>query len=344
MEIPQQLRSALDAELASVPSKKIALAVAGLSGRYRIGTSCIGRGYLQSREDIIAYMAYRLPATYAATHAALEQVRDRLPDWKPQSLLDVGAGPGTAMWAAATIWPELKRITLLEREEDMIAAGKRLAAYSPLAPVREANWLRADVAGAWETSPCDLVIMSYVLGELPQDRVAPLLHRLWEATGGTLVIIEPGTVAGFHRIKQAREQMLEEGAKSIAPCPHDGACPMTDNDWCHFAQRVQRSRMHRQAKAAELSYEDEKFSFLALSRTPGAAIEGRVIRHPQVRPGHIRLEVCTPGGVTTSVLTRKNREMYRIARDLRWGSVVPPGAMSERSPNGSEPGGCPTGG
>jgi len=344
MEIPQQLRSALDAELSSVPPKKLASSVADLSGRYRTGTPYRGGWYFQSREDIAAYTAYRLPATYAATHAALEQVRERLSDWKPQSLLDVGAGPGTAMWAATAIWPDLKRITLLEREDGMIAAGKRLATYSPLAPVREANWLRADVAGAWGTFPCDLVIMSYVLGELPQDRVAPLLHKLWEATGGTLVIIEPGTVAGFHRIKQAREQMLEEGAKSIAPCPHDAACPMMDNDWCHFAQRVERSRTHRRAKAAELSYEDEKFSFLAVSRTPGAAIEGRVIRHPQVRPGHIRLEVCTPGGVTTSVLTRKNRETYRMARDLRWGSVVPPGAMSERSPNGSEQGGCPTGG
>ena len=329
MEIPQQLRSALDAELSSLPPKKIASAVANLSGRYRTGASRGGRGYLQSPEDIVAYAAFRLPATFAAVHAALEQVRDRLLDWKPRTLLDVGAGPGTAMWATTTLWPALNGITLLERDEGMAALGKRLATCSPLAPVREAGWLSVDITGAWVVPPHDLVVMSYVLGELSQATGLTLLHKLWAVTAGTLVIIEPGTVAGFLRIKQAREELLAAGARTIAPCPHDRLCPMGTGDWCHFAQRVERSRLHRYVKAGELSYEDEKFSFVALSRIPGTTINGRVIRHPQVRPGHIRLEVCAPEGLITTIATRKHREVFRRARDLRWGSVVEPGDRKE---------------
>jgi Mitochondrial small ribosomal subunit Rsm22 len=40
--------------------------------------------------------------------------------------------------------------------------------------------------------------------------------------------------------------------------------------------RVARSRLHRRAKAAELSWEDEKFSYLGVSRrrSPAAASSG----------------------------------------------------------------------
>ncbi len=319
------MQTAVDGELASLNTKKLAVSAAELSKRYRAGSFSNGETFLRSPEDIAAYAAFRLPATFAAVVSALRQVQDRLPDWSPQTVADVGAGPGTAMWAAAAVWPgELKRITLLEREEGMIALGRRLAQYSPLKPVQDAKWHKVDIAASWEMSPHDLVIASYVLGELPQDVRMAFIRKLWEATSGTLVIIEPGTPAGYSRIRQARDLLLAEGgARTIAPCPHDGPCPMADRDWCHFAQRIARSRLHRQVKAGELSYEDEKFSFVSMSRSSGAVIQGRVVRHPQVRPGHIRLELCTPDGLTSAVVTRKNRELYRKTRDLRWGSAVP---------------------
>jgi ribosomal protein RSM22 (predicted rRNA methylase) len=35
----------------------------------------------------------------------------------------------------------------------------------------------------------------------------------------------------------------------VAPCPHDGACPMQGTgSWCHFVQRFQRSSMQRFTK------------------------------------------------------------------------------------------------
>ena len=41
-------------------------------------------------------------------------------------------------------------------------------------------------------------------------------------------------------------------------------------DWCHFTQRLPRSRAHKQIKGAELPFEDEKFSYVALTRAPAA--------------------------------------------------------------------------
>lgn len=97
---------------------------------------------------------------------------------------------------------------------------------------------------------------------------------------------------------------------------------MAGNDWCHFAQRITRTRQQRQVKQATLSYEDEKFSYIAASQTPGSPIQGRVVRHPLIRPGHIHLQLCTPEGLKNSIVTRKDKEAFREARDIAWGDAL----------------------
>lgn len=324
MELPSDLQTAIATELGSVSAKGLAKAVSELSQRYRTGNGQPAGGrFLHTEADIAAYAAFRLPATFAAVCAALTQVRDRLSNWRPRHVLDVGAGPGTASWGAAHLWPTVERVTLLEREERMIALGKRLATHSAAVALQGATWQKADITGSWEVASPDLVIASYVLGELPEDRCAALIRKLWDHTSGTLVLIEPGSPAGFRRIQQARAQLLQAGAAVIAPCPHGDACPISGDDWCHFSQRVARSSLHRQVKAGELAYEDEKFSFVSVSRAPGSPIYGRVIRHPQVRSGHIHFRLCTNEGLKNSTITRKDRELFRAARDWEWGSPVP---------------------
>ncbi|HLZ55720.1 MAG TPA: small ribosomal subunit Rsm22 family protein [Ktedonosporobacter sp.] len=317
------LQFALNTMLEAAPTKNLARTADDLSKRYRAGHAQDQRVFLHSRDDVIAYAAYRLPATFAAIHAALLEIRARRPDWQPRTLLDVGAGPGTAMWAAATIWPELERITLLERDQHMLAFGKELAQHAQSSAVRWATWQRTDLTQAWECTQRDLVIGAYMLGELPLATHAHFIDQLWSCTADTLLIVEPGTPRGFSLVRGVREQLLASAASTLAPCPHDQACPMPANDWCHFAQRVNRSKLHRTTKGATLSYEDEKFSYAAMARTNGLPISGRVIRHPQKHGGHMRLELCTPEGLKERVVTRSDREAYHDAQDLRWGSALP---------------------
>ncbi|HEY7832490.1 MAG TPA: small ribosomal subunit Rsm22 family protein [Ktedonobacterales bacterium] len=328
MELPPALRAALDDPAAPLPAKRLAVVSADLSRRYRSGAVPAGP-VARTAEEIAAYAATRLPATYAAVRAALEQTRARLPGWRPRALLDVGAGPGTAAWAAAEVWPDLERVTLVEREAGMIALGRRLAASAPSPALRAAAWRQADLTGNWDAAPPDtnaqddLVVAAYVLGELAPERVAALVAALWERAGGVLLLAEPGTPAGFARIRAARDGLLAAGARTAAPCPHDMPCPMPAGDWCHFAQRVARSRQHRQAKGGDLGYEDEKFAYAAFTRLAPAPTAARVIRHPQTRPGLVQLELCTANGLTRQTVTRKDGERFRVARDLRWGSALP---------------------
>jgi ribosomal protein RSM22 (predicted rRNA methylase) len=319
MQVSDALRSALARELTSIPQKQLAAATQQLSLRYRGGDSAFST---YSTADVAAYAAYRMPATFAAVSAALYAVQQRVPQWQPRGLLDVGAGPGTSMWAASELWPSIQHSTLLERESDMIAFGKRLAAQAEAQSIRQAEWRRIDLSNDWQAAPYDLVIASYVLGELPIARYASCIEHLWSLTTGILVIIEPGTPPGYERILRARAQLIAAQADVIAPCPGNIACPMAGQDWCHFARRVARTQLHRQAKQASLSYEDEKFSYVACSRVPCLPISGRVVRHPQVRSGHIYLELCTPEGLQHAIVTRKDKQAFKHARDLRWGDAL----------------------
>jgi ribosomal protein RSM22 (predicted rRNA methylase) len=70
------------------------------------------------------------------------------------------------------------------------------------------------------------VLLAYVLDELAPEARSRLVERLWELTGDVLVIVEPGTPAGWSRILDARQQLIAGGAAILAPCPHAAACPL----------------------------------------------------------------------------------------------------------------------
>ena len=258
--------------------------------------------------QVAAYLAYRAPATFAAAASVFRQVALQRPGWQPRSLLDAGAGPGVAAWAATEQWPSLRELTLVEIEPAMIEAGREL--------LPDASWVEGDVASA--CGPAELVVASYVLGELS----APPVEQLWAQADDTIAFVEPGTPAGYRRVLDARAVVLEAGGHTVAPCPHDVLCPLPADDWCHFAARLPRSKLHRRAKGVELGYEDEKFSYAALSRAPVPRAAARIIRQPQVRSGHVNLVTCEPDGIRRRTVSRKQGALFKAARGAAWGDAI----------------------
>ncbi|HMC61129.1 MAG TPA: small ribosomal subunit Rsm22 family protein, partial [Candidatus Solibacter sp.] len=171
--------------------------------------------------------------------------------------------------------------------------------------------------------PHDLVMAAYSLGELGQPKyVERWAELLWRAARVALVVIEPGTPRGYSLSLGIRDQLLKAGAHMAAPCPAAMACPLTPPDWCHFAARVERSSLHRRIKDAELGYEDEKFSYVALAREPVALPRARIIRRPRHAPGLIELRTCTPAGLGAEPVGKRDREAYRAARHAGWGDAL----------------------
>jgi ribosomal protein RSM22 (predicted rRNA methylase) len=331
MDLPTDLRLALSAELAAARPKVIARSVGELSARYREAEPERSEPFVRSKQDAAAYAAYRMPATFAAVHATLTALQASAPDFRPSSLLDAGAGPGTAAWAAAQVWPELDHATLLERDESMIALGQRLARHATSRAVRDATWRHVDIVGGeWGAETSSLVVAAYVLGEVPPAESDDLVARLWTHAADAVVIVEPGTPRGFATIRRARSALIAHGATIAAPCPHDMACPMPEGDWCHFAQRITRTLLHRGVKAGTLSYEDEKFSYVSATRFAVAGRASRVLRHPKIRKGHVVFDLCTPSGLQRRTVSRKDGALYRQARDATWGSTLAAAPGDER--------------
>ncbi len=262
-----------------------------------------------------------MPATYAACRHVFEQLRLSAPEAQPASLLDLGAGPGTAAWAAVENFASLKQFTHIERDAGLIALGKRLAADSPLA---SASWQQADVTALESLPAADIVLISYLLGELPRPDAETLIVQAGQATKQFLVMVEPGTKRGYATIIEARQTLIAAGVNIAAPCPHQYICPMLPiDDWCHFSARVERSSLHRFAKAGTLGHEDEKFSYVIGSRDPVHPPETRIVRHPHKHGGHIQFELCTAEGLRRDTITRSQKDRYRAARKAEWGDRWP---------------------
>ena len=252
--LPADLRAALDARLESLPRDEIAARAAQISKTYRDGGNS---RVITSDADALAYALVRMPATYAALSACLNGLLKARPDFAPKSLLDVGAGPGTASWAAAETFASLRHFMLLDINRALQTLALELSRAHPRLT---AMTCRRDPNALDEAEPADLVIASYLIGELDEAKRPALAERLWTRTRDTLLVVEPGTPAGYQRIIALRAQLIAAGAHVAAPCPHDGPCPLSAPDWCHFAQRLPRLRAHIQVKGAELPFEDEKFS------------------------------------------------------------------------------------
>ncbi len=276
---------------------------------------------MRSERDALAYLAVRLPATYAAVRASFAAIAQARPDFAPRTALDIGAGPGTALWAAVDCWSSLTDALLFEASPIFRAYGKELAREAELPQV---TWRIADIATeAIDGPPSELVSAAYVLNELAAEIRQSVLERLWRVTADTLVIVEPGTPAGWERILAARHQLIEAGALVVAPCPHTFECPLQPPDWCHFAERVARSRLHRQAKEAEVAWEDEKFSYVAVSRRPAVAAAARVIARPRKGSGRVTLKLCRPeGSAGEQLFSRRDGTAFKRAWRSEWGSAI----------------------
>jgi ribosomal protein RSM22 (predicted rRNA methylase) len=316
MRMPGKLVERVAEIGARVSAAELKRAAKRLSDEYRAGAAARA---LSGEAERLAYLMVRMPATYAAVGSALAAGREAMPGFVPERMIDLGAGPGTALWAAGETFPSLLKMEAIEWDAALESLGRELGSGASGA-VGQTKWRNADLR-YWKTNgKYDLVIASYSLGELAAGERKRILLAAWEACEGVLAVIEPGTRRGFEAIAEMRDWLIGAGARLAAPCPHELECPMrAAGDWCHFSVRVERTAEHRRLKEGELGYEDEKFSYLIASRmdvhTPGA----RIVRHPMRHSGFTKLKLCTAEGLKEETVTRARKERYREAKRAEWG-------------------------
>lgn len=306
------LTKALGVLLDGVSRKDLAAAAQKMSAGYRQGATSQA---IVTPAQAAAYAVARMPATHAACAAVFARLAEVMPALAPSSLLDVGAGTGAASWAAVGQWPDLTSVTMLDHNPQLRALARKLADAGPLA---NAEILSGDLGT--EKPKADLVVASYVLAELPEASASATARHLWADAPRMLVLIEPGTPDGFARIRKARAALIDEGAHVAAPCTHDNACPLSGDDWCHFSQRLARSRDHMFLKQASVPFEDERYSYVVVTRETVAS-GARILAPPlEAKPG-MTFKLCDEKGLRAQFVAVRDKDEYRRVRKRGWGDL-----------------------
>lgn len=276
---------------------------AALSHRYRYESDKTVSG----PEEHLAYIACRMPATFAVCCEVFRRLKEVVPNFAPKSMLDVGAGPGTCALACLEEIGPLEKKLFVERDEQFIPIAEKF--------LENVAWQREIP----EEGLFDLVSSSYMLSEL--DDPVGMVQKMLERCSSTIVLIDTGTPYGYETLMKARALLIEQGYSILAPCPHNKPCPLVAPDWCHFSVRLPRSRLHRQIKGAELGYEDEKFCYVIASKTyeRDRSYE-RILMPPRKRSGHAYFKLCMPDGTAQeTIISKKAKERYQRAKKAEWG-------------------------
>jgi ribosomal protein RSM22 (predicted rRNA methylase) len=320
--LPGSLRAALDALAEGRGRRALSASARSITSTYQArGNS---REVIGGSDDALAYALARMPATFAAAAQALERLAQAAPEFSPYSLLDAGCGPGTATFAASEVFPSLTEFALIDRNGPFLTLAAALA--PDVLGDRTHTISSCELSEAPPLPSADLVIASYLLAELTAGGRTALVQSLWRATGGALVLVEPGTPDGFERLSQARATLVAAGGHVAAPCTHEDACPKAAtaaHDWCRFLVRVQRGRDHRLLKGGERPFEDEPFAYLAVMREPATArLSHRIVGRPGETKVQIKLPVCGETGVGTLSVASRNKKIFKEYKKLQWGDAV----------------------
>ncbi len=281
-------------------------------------------------DSAIAYMIYRLPATAMVIYDVLERIREEAEDFHPKSVLDLGSGPASSVYPLIYQYGTDIEITLLEEQAAMKSAGETFLseAKNNQTAIGKVKWVQCDFQSFKEKNRYDLVLASYMANELDSDELNKLSDALDKQTNddGIAVVIVPGVPEFFKKLLFLRSSLLERGFRILAPCTFTGDCEMEGtDDWCHFYKRIQRSKALRYIKEGELPYEDEKYSYLVLSRikTENENKSNRIIRHPQIKKGLVEVMLCNDTGIKQVKITKsKAPETFKELKSLGWGDKL----------------------
>ena len=234
-----------------------------------------------------------------------------------ESVVDFGGGPGTFLFAISK-FKTLSKYTNVERSDSFIGIMNVLveeflssSTTNTHVDSISCNYLKP---GSQDIPTSDLCVFSYTLCE--RDNSLACLSDLVEHSNMVL-IIEPGTPSGFKNIIQARDKLIEKGFGTIAPCTvSNGFCPLRDSesDWCHFVERVDRSRIQRHLKNGVLGYEYEKYSYLLMSKNSIHSDGKRIISRPNYTKHSISFDICSEKNSHIVITKKENKSEFKIVK------------------------------
>ncbi len=316
-------------------------------------------GYLGKPAELSAYLHYFLPWNVYRLSRLFTGLSLSLKEG--DILDDLGSGPLTVPIALWLSRPDLRtrrlEIRCLDRTGKALEAGKRL--FGALAADGESPWRITTIRGALGTrirgEKAALVSAANLFNELYQDQRTPAAEladrsvRLLSASArddAAILVVEPGIPRSGEFVSALRDAFLRQGRPPLAPCPHQGACPLSGGrrgaKWCHFAFDTDDAppRLLALSAAAGIPKERATLSFLAAGplaaghqaagpqaadATAAGSLDLRMVSDSfPLDGGQFGRYACSALGLTLAVGTGRRMEELESGTLLR----LPPGTTA----------------
>ena len=254
--------------------------------------------YWSAPRFLAAYAHFFLPWNIHRLSWLLPELDLPLPDGS--RILDLGSGPLTlplALWCAR---PDLhdKRLHFIctDTAQSPLDAGKRIFNELGLPAGWRLEFRRKNLDAAVSDSDLNLIMAGNVLNELApprhgteERRLTGLLERMLRSLipGGRIFLLEPGNRRGGRGISLFRKAGQAAGCTVLAPCTHEGPCPMLEQNrytpdrpassgWCHFTHPPRLAPAHIADLSSRAGMEKE-----------GLALSCLLLQTPTTRVSHI---------------------------------------------------------
>ena len=284
---------ALDAvmPLRSAHRSDLPNAIRELSAQLTTERGALSRPYWTSPRLVSAYLRYFLPWNLLRLHRLFRDLPLPSPEGDAPVLLDIGSGPlsvPVGLWLSRPEWRQAPvRLVCADTAPHPMALGE--AVFRKLAELcgEPLRWqIRAERrpllrALALPGLSPRLITGGNVLNEWQDrnddadDTLADRLGEVAEAVAralpadGMALFVEPGTRLGGTLTASLRTALQEEGLFPVAPCPHDGACPLLgrrNRGWCHvheeLAANIAPSWLTGLTESARLAKQSLSYAYL----------------------------------------------------------------------------------
>ncbi|CAH2062443.1 unnamed protein product, partial [Iphiclides podalirius] len=282
----------------------------------------------------LQYLMVRAAPDYAILVRILDEIHRRLPDFKPRSFFDFGAGVGTGTWAVNTFWEgQILEYFCVDTSSQMNDLSRLILCQGrDNVPLPYKAYFQRQFLPSSTDLKYDIVLSAFSLFEMPDMKSRlETIQKLWNKTENFLIIVEQGTNAGFQIVNEAREFVLNTTEShnkgyAFAPCPNDAVCPryMEHQTPCNFLMKYETLPFPSKSEVKA-----DVFSYVILRKGERPADDPqwpRIVRAPIVRSGHTICRLCTAQGELKEIIFSKGKydqTTYRCARSSNWGDVLP---------------------